>query len=116
MMLLGWVPLAILAPFFAPVRCEAPSGAGVVRDPLQHLPRGHARALGVVHAGAHAAGGGVVDVVAAGADRRRVLAGCCCWASVPGRGEWTALALVVAAMIAVLWVPKPAPAPFAPDN
>jgi drug/metabolite transporter (DMT)-like permease len=34
----------------------------------------------------------------------------------PGVGEWTALALVVAAMVAVLWTPKPPPAPLAPDD
>ena len=75
MMLLGWLPLAMLAPFFDP---HPPSylthavGQGVVRDRLQHLPRRNDRALGVVHARAHAAGGGVVVVVAAGAGRRRV--------------------------------------------
>ncbi len=34
----------------------------------------------------------------------------------PGPGEWMALLLVVAAMIAVLWVPKPVAPPSAPDN
>ena len=34
----------------------------------------------------------------------------------PGPAEWTALALVVAAMVAVLWPPKPAPVPMAPDD
>jgi len=34
----------------------------------------------------------------------------------PGPSEWTALALVVAAMVLVLWPPKPAPAPMTPDD
>jgi drug/metabolite transporter (DMT)-like permease len=34
----------------------------------------------------------------------------------PRLSEWIALLLVVAAMIAVLWTPKPASAPPAPDN
>jgi threonine/homoserine efflux transporter RhtA len=34
----------------------------------------------------------------------------------PGAGEWTALALVVAAMVAVLWVPKARASAPAPDN
>ena len=34
----------------------------------------------------------------------------------PGIGEWTALALVVAGMFAVLYTSKPPPAPLAPDD
>ena len=34
----------------------------------------------------------------------------------PGPSEWIALALVVAAMVAVLWAPKPPPAPMTPDD
>jgi hypothetical protein len=34
----------------------------------------------------------------------------------PGAGEWVALALVVAAKIAVLWVRKPIAAAPPPDN
>jgi threonine/homoserine efflux transporter RhtA len=34
----------------------------------------------------------------------------------PGMAEWIALLLVVAAMFAVLWTPKPAATPPAPDN
>ena len=73
MMLLGWIPIAILAPLFAPAPLAMPSGERLVRHPLQHLPRRDARALGVVHARADAARRRVVDVVAAGPDRRRVL-------------------------------------------
>jgi threonine/homoserine efflux transporter RhtA len=34
----------------------------------------------------------------------------------PGANEWVALALVVAALVAVLWAPRSAAAPMAPDN
>jgi threonine/homoserine efflux transporter RhtA len=34
----------------------------------------------------------------------------------PGAPEWTALTLVVAAMIAVLWTPKTEPAAPVPDH
>ena len=89
MMLLGWLPLAVLAPLFDPQPWSTElanlSARGWFADRLQHLPRRHARALGVVHAGAHAAGGRVVAVVAAGAGGRRDLRHRCCWASGPGR-------------------------------
>ena len=81
MMLLGWLPIAMLAPLFDAAAAALACRRRLVRDPLQHLLRRHARALGVVHAGAHAAGRGVVDVVAAGADRRRVRRDAASWAS-----------------------------------
>ncbi len=34
----------------------------------------------------------------------------------PGASEWAALVLVLAAMVAVLWSPRPPPAPLAPDD
>ena len=106
MMLLGWLPLAIAAPFFETHPCvvpRAPVRRRVVRDPLQHLPRRHARALGVVHARAHAAGGGVVAVVAARARRRRVRRDDRSSASARApRSSWRS-ALVIASLFAVLW-------------
>ena len=80
MMLLGCAPLVVAG---AVLRDGPRAGADAertVRDPLQHLSRRHARALGVVHARPHAARGDIVDVVAAGADRRRV-----CRHAGPGR-------------------------------
>ncbi len=75
MMLVGWLPLAVLAPFLdpnPPTYLLHLSGIDLVRDRLQRLPGRDAGALGMVHAGAHAAGGRLVAVVAAGAHRRRV--------------------------------------------
>ena len=51
MMLLGWLPIAVAAPLFDPhplTSLANMSGTALVRDPLQHLPCRHARALGVV--------------------------------------------------------------------
>ena len=75
MMLLGWMPLAILAPFFDPHPASYLahlSGKAWFAIVYNIFLAGTHRALGVVHARAHAAGGGVVAVVAAGAGRRRV--------------------------------------------
>ena len=83
MMLLGWVPIALAAPLFdpQPLRSLATmSGTGWFAVLYNIFSRRHARALDVVHAGAHAAGGGDLAVVAAGAGGRRVLRH-----AVPGR-------------------------------
>ena len=53
---------------------------------------------------------------AAGAHRSACLSGMLLLGERPGPSEWIALLLVVAAMIAVLWTPKPAPSPPAPDS
>ena len=115
MILAGWVPLAILAPCSWAVLPHDLSGPAWFAIALQHLPRRHARALGVLPARAHAAGRGVVDVLAAGADRRRVVRNAALGER-PGPPEWIALALVVAAMVAVLRTPKATPSPPAPDS
>ena len=78
MMLLGWLPLALLAPLFDPQplarRAREPVARAAGSRSLYNIfLAGTARALGVVHARAHAAGRRVVAVVAAGAGRRRVL-------------------------------------------
>ena len=73
MMLAGWLPLAVLAPFFDAGPHQSAIGRGLVRAGLQHDPGRRRGALGVVHAGAHVAGRRFVDVVAARAGGRRVL-------------------------------------------
>ena len=76
MMLLGWLPLVIAAPFFDP---HPPSYlahlSGVTWFALLYniFLAGTRRPLGVVHAGADVAGRRVVAVVAAGAGGRSVL-------------------------------------------
>jgi len=115
MMLLGWAPLAVIAPFFATGPLSAPSATGwfaLVYNMFLAGTLAHwawytlARTLPVAVSSMSS-----LPVPIVGVFSGMVLLG-----ERPGPGEWVALALVVAAMLAVLWVPKSAaPAP-APDN
>jgi len=115
MMLLGWAPIALLAPFFAPGPMHAPSGAAwfailyniFLAGTLAHWAWFTlVRTLPVAISSMSSLPVPIVGV----------FAGMLVLGEKPGPGEWTALALVVAAMIAVLWSPKPPPAPMAPDD
>ena len=115
MMLLGWVPLAILAPFFASGPLHSPSGAAwfailyniVLAGTLAHWAFFTlARTLPVAVSSMSSLPVPIVGV----------FSGMLLLGERPGPFEWSALALVVAAMIAVLWTPKPARLPVAPDN
>jgi drug/metabolite transporter (DMT)-like permease len=115
MMLLGWVPLAILAPVFAPGPLHGPSGAAwfailyniFLAGTLAHWAFFTlARTLPVAVSSMSSLPVPIVGV----------FAGMLLLGERPGPYEWSALALVVAAMIAVLWTPKRASAPVAPDN
>ena len=115
MMLVGWVPLAIAAPFFAPGPMAAPSAIGwfailyniFLAGTLAHWAWFTlARTLPVAISSMSSLPVPIVGV----------FSGMLVLGETPGAGEWTALALVVAAMIAVLWTPKPPPAPMAPDD
>ena len=115
MMLLGWVPLAILAPFFAPVLPHDLSGAAwfailyniFLAGTLAHWAFFTlARTLPVAVSSMSSLPVPIVGV----------FAGMLLLGERPGPPEWIALALVVAAMIAVLRTPKAAPAPPAPDR
>lgn len=116
MMLLGCVPLFIAAPFFAPWPSPSSiSGTGwfailyniVFAGTIAHwawftLARNLPVAISSMSS---------LPVPIAGVFSGMLLLG-----ERPGAGEWAALALVVAAMIAVLWSPRPVPAPLAPDD
>ena len=114
MMLLGWIPLAVLAPFFDAQPLHSPSAAGwfaLVYNMFLAGTLAHAawytlaRALPVAVSSMSSLPVPIVGV----------FSGMLLLGERPGPGEWAALALVVAAMIAVLWAPKPvAVAP--PDN
>jgi drug/metabolite transporter (DMT)-like permease len=116
MMLLGWIPLAALAPFFATEPLHSPSTAGwfaLVYNIFLAGTLAHrawytlARTLPVAVSSMSALPVPIVGV----------FSGMLLLGERPGPGEWTALALVVAAMVAVLWVRKPtAAAPPPPDN
>jgi drug/metabolite transporter (DMT)-like permease len=110
MILVGWVPLGILAPWLAPV---LPSGLSdqawfaifyniFFAGTLAHWAFFTlARTLPVAVSSMSSLPVPIVGVFAG-----MVLLG-----ERPGPAEWAALALVVAAMVAVLGAPKPAPAP-----
>jgi drug/metabolite transporter (DMT)-like permease len=115
MILIGWVPLAILAPFFGPVLLHDISGEAwfallynvFLAGTLAHWAFYRlARALPVAVSSMSSLPVPIVGV----------LSGMLLLGERPGISEWIALLLVVAAMIAVLWTPKPASSPPAPDN
>jgi drug/metabolite transporter (DMT)-like permease len=115
MMLLGWLPLVIAAPFFAPGPLAAPSPSGwfailyniFLAGTLAHWAWFTlVRTLPVVVSSMSSLPVPIVGV----------FSGMLVLGERPGASEWTALALVVAAMVFVLWPPKAAPAPMAPDD
>jgi drug/metabolite transporter (DMT)-like permease len=112
---LGWVPLAVLAPFFATEPFRAPSAAGwfaLVYNMFLAGTLAHwawftlARTLPIV----------VSSMASLPVPIVGVFSGMLLLGERPGPGEWVALALVVAAMVAVLWVRKPVVAAPPPDN
>lgn len=115
MMLLGWLPIVIAAPFFATGPLTAPSAAGwfailyniFLAGTLAHWAWFTlARTLPVAISSMSSLPVPIVGV----------FSGMLVLGERPGPGEWTALALVIAALVAVLWAPRPAPAPMAPDD
>ena len=115
MMLLGWIPLAALAPFFSGQPLRSPSAAGwfalvynmFLAGTLAHWAwYSLARTLPVAVSSMSSLPVPIVGV----------FSGMLLLGERPGLGEWTALALVVAAMVGVLWVPKPPVVTPAPDN
>ncbi len=115
MMLLGWVPIVIAAPLMAPGSLHTPSASGwfailyniFLAGTLAHWAWFTlARTLPVAVSTMSSLPVPVVGV----------FAGMLVLGERPGPGEWVALALVVAAMVFVLWSPKPPPAPMAPDD
>ena len=115
MMLLGWVPVAILAPLFSTVVPHNLSGAtwfAILYNIFLAGTLAHwafftlARTLPVAVSSMSSLPVPIVGV----------FAGMLLLGERPGPAEWAALVLVVAAMIAVLRTPKPTPALPAPDN
>jgi drug/metabolite transporter (DMT)-like permease len=115
MILLGSIPLMLLAPFFAPGPLHAPSPAAwfailyniFLAGTLAHWAWFTlARTLPVA----------VSSMAALPVPIVGVFAGILLLGERPGPGEWIALALVIVALVAVLWAPRPPAAPLAPDN
>jgi drug/metabolite transporter (DMT)-like permease len=115
MMLLGCIPLAVLAPFFDAQPFRSPSAAGwfaLVYNMFLAGTLAHwawytlARTLPVAVSSMSSLPVPIVGV----------FSGMLLLGERPGPGEWVALALVVAAMVAVLWMPRRVAATSAPDN
>ena len=115
MMLLGWIPIALLAPLFATEPLAMPSGRAwfailyniFLAGTLAHWAWFTlARTLPVAVSSMSSLPVPIVGV----------FSGMLVLGERPGASEWAALALVVAAMVFVLWSPKPVPAPMAPDD
>jgi len=114
MMLLGSIPLAALAPFFDAQPLRSPSATGwfaVVYNIFLAGTIAHAawytlaRTLPVAISSMSSLPVPIVGV----------FSGMLLLGERPGPGEWAALALVIAAMIAVLWVPRPVASVVPPD-
>jgi drug/metabolite transporter (DMT)-like permease len=107
MMLVGWIPLAVLAPFSTESRFVRPphrvgsrsstTYSSLARSRTRRGTRSLARFLSPCHRCRRSR-----------ADRWRLLR-MLLLGERPGPSEWAALALVVAAMVAVLWVPRRSP-------
>ena len=115
MMLVGWLPLAVIAPFFDDGTFHSPSAAGwfalvynmFLAGTLAHWAwYSLARTLPVAISSMSSLPVPIVGV----------FSGMLLLGERPGAGEWIALALVVAAMVAVLGVKKPAAIAPPPDN
>jgi drug/metabolite transporter (DMT)-like permease len=115
MMLFGWIPLAALSPFLDGQPLRPLSAAGwfalvynmFLAGTLAHWAwYSLARTLPVAVSSMSSLPVPIVGV----------FSGMLLLGERPGPGEWMALGLVVAAMVAVLWVKKPPAVTPAPDN
>ena len=115
LMLLGWVPLVILAPFFPGAALHGLTAKGWFALLYNIFLAGTvahwawftlARTLPVAISSMSSLPVPIVGV----------FAGMMVLGERPGPSEWIALGLVVAAMVAVLWSPKPPPVPVPPEG
>ena len=115
MMMVGWVPLAILAPFLGSVLVHDLSG-GAWFALLYNIFLAGTLAHWAFYRLARSLPVAVSSISSLPVPIVGVLSGMLLLGERPGPPEWIALGLVVAAMIAVLWTPKASPTPTAPDN
>ena len=115
MMLLGWIPIAVLAPLLAPGPPAMPS-AGAWLAILYNIFLAGTLAHWAWFTLARTLPVAVSSMASLPVPVVGVFAGMLMLGERPGASEWVALLLVVAAMVAVLWAPKPVPAPMAPDD
>jgi len=115
MMLLGWAPLAVLAPFFA-TGSLFPLSSGATFAILYNIFLAGTLAHWAWFTLVRTLPVAVSSMSSLPVPIVGVFAGMLVLGERPGPSEWTALALVVVAMVLVLWPPKPAPAPMTPDD
>ena len=115
MMLLGWIPIAVLAPFFAAGPLTMPS-AGAWFALLYNIFLAGTLAHWAWFTLARTLPVALSSMASLPVPIVGVFAGMLVLGERPGPSEWIALALVVAAMVAVLWAPKPVPSPMTPDD
>ena len=115
MILMGWVPLAILAPFFGPVIVHDISG-GAWFALLYNIFLAGTLAHWAFYRLARALPVAVSSMSSLPVPIVGVLSGMLLLGERPGVPEWIALLLVVAAMVAVLWTPRLPTSPPATDN
>jgi drug/metabolite transporter (DMT)-like permease len=115
MMLLGWSPIVTLAPLLAPAPLAMPSASGwfallynvFLAGTLAHWAWFTlARTLPVAVSSMSSLPVPIVGV----------FSGMLFLGERPGPSEWAALALVVGAMVLVLWPPRPPPVPMTPED
>jgi drug/metabolite transporter (DMT)-like permease len=115
MMLLGWIPLAVLAPFFATGPLQMPS-SGALFAILYNIFLAGTLAHWAWFTLARTLPVAISSMASLPVPIVGVFSGMLLLGERPGVSEWTALLLVVAAMVLVLWPPKAAPAPMTPDD
>ena len=115
LMILGWVPIAALAPFAAPAGPPAMPSAGAWFAVFYNIFLAGTFAHWAGFTLARTLPVAVSSMASLPVPIVGVFAGMLVLGERPGAPEWTALALVVAAMVAVLWTPKAVPAAPAAD-
>jgi len=115
MMLLGWIPIALLAPMFATEPLAMPSSRAWFAI-LYNIFLAGTLAHWAWFTLARTLPAAVSSMSSLPVPVVGVFSGMLVLGERPGASEWAALALVVAAMVFVLWSPKPVPVPMTPDD
>lgn len=116
MMLLGWLPLFIAAPFFSPWPDVTSISRGAWFAILYNIFLAGTIAHWAWFTLARTLPVAISSMASLPVPIVGVFSGMLILGERPGIGEWVALALVMAAMFAVLWSSKPPPAPLTPDD
>ena len=116
MMLLGWLPLFIAAPFFAPWPALSTISGSAWFAILYNIALAGTLAHWAWFTLVRTLPAAISSMASLPVPVVGVFSGMLLLGERPGPNEWAALGLVMAAMVAVLWSPRPPPAPLAPDD